>query len=652
MRSTLPPPVSLRSALPFLLSVLGCSGADETPGGGTQLNVAVQSELGDSELIRRVDAAAVLGDRFPSKADIESVAFQLPGRDLQEDPPRIASADVVSDPAGGSSRLEVTFAEGMPPRLKLLLDGRVSDLRDDGRDADRVEGDGVYAAWAPASWTELFETRGPRTAAEALRSPANRLRSGVFIDPARSLMITDLDVVNNGSRTSDPCTQLVTPSVANKPWTFGFLVTQMANTPVTNVSADAFVRGWLDSWRFATTINGDPVSPPVPSDATDRPNISVPEYLLRKWRLASRVRSDGTFDPNTNPALKMEKAPFRLLAIVPRFDLRRNNFFGEGSAGELRFVFGVLDLDGNTNLATDPREAFSRPCLALEGPSRNGGTDFRNSTVIFEYAVDKANEPEIIAWARAWVGLSGRDQSDPLYRSELQRLTDSVVKATLGRVKDRSNQSAIIRIRTNEAPSGAGPWHLREFAIPGARDSQGRLTYTNGKLNCGNSACVPRPATVKQTPADRHNGTRELVQWVLANESLILQENHKVPDLLPGGIRFLGGRAINPPGVVWGGPSLEGDVRHLFSLNTCNGCHSLETGTHFAHIESREFDAEARLSEFLMGAGQGNPLEVPDPVSGELRTFNEVEMRSADLRALDSGHVFPVMSFRSTTRTH
>jgi hypothetical protein len=464
-------------------------------------------------------------------------------------------------------------------------------------------------------------------------------------------MVTDLDVVNNGSRTSDPCSQLVTPSVATKPWTFGYLVNQMANTAVTNVSSDAFVRGWLDSWRFATTINGDPVSPPVANDDTGRPNISVPEYLLRKWRLASRVRSDGTFDPNTNPPLKMEKAPFRLLAIVPRFDLRRNSFFGEGTAGELRFVFGVLDLDANSNLATDPRSAFSGPCEALDGPSRFP-SDFRNSTVILEYAVDKATEADIVTWARAWVGLSGRDHSDPLYRGELQRLTDSVVKATLGKVKDRSNQSAIIRIRTNEAPGGAGPWHLREFAIPGTRNSQGRLVYTNGKLNCSNSACVPRPQTVKQTPADRHNGTKELAAWVLANENLILQENHKVPDVLSSGVRFLGGTAINPPGVVWGGPSLTGQVRHLFSLNTCNGCHSLETGSHFAHIESRRFHEEAVLSGFLIGAGDGNPLEVTDPVSGEVRTFNELDQRSADLRALDSGQVFPVMSFRSSTRTH
>jgi hypothetical protein len=186
MRSKPLVPSALRTVVPLVFSALACSGNGDAPGAAGEKEASVPSELGDGELMRRVDAATVLSNHFPSKADVESVAFQLPGRDLQEDPPRIASAEVVADPAGGASRLEVTFAERMPARLKLLLDGRINELQDDGQGADRVQGDGVYAAWSPASWAGLLDTRAPRVAAEAVQAPLDRLRSGVFIDPARS----------------------------------------------------------------------------------------------------------------------------------------------------------------------------------------------------------------------------------------------------------------------------------------------------------------------------------------------------------------------------------------------------------------------------------------------------------------------------------
>jgi hypothetical protein len=38
---------------------------------------------------------------------------------------------------------------------------------------------------------------------------------------------------------------------------------------------------------------------------------------------------------------------------------------------------------------------------------------------------------------------------------------------------------------------------------------------------------------------------------------------------------------------------MDEEVRHERSLNTCNGCHSAETNTHFAHVMSRAWDPRA-----------------------------------------------------------
>ncbi|HEY8944410.1 MAG TPA: hypothetical protein VIM73_09110, partial [Polyangiaceae bacterium] len=457
-----------------------------------------------------------------------------------------------------------------------------------------------------------------------------RLLANTIPHAPYSLVITDLNAVNDPARVSDPCTSYVTPSISTKEWSFGYLMTHMANQSATGKTPAAFARAWLDAWRNATTVNGDPVAPPVvqsPGFGWDSPaNISVPEYILRTWTRASRMRSDGTLDPNPNPALKMEKAPFRLLAIVNRPDLRKNSFFGEGSAGELRFVFGVLDSDP----AHSPWGSHCRP---LDTPLSQ--SDFRNTTVILEYAVDKSTQSAILDWARAWRDLTLLGPAEnPGYRDLLQSLTDSVVRAGAGAVKNRANGSALIRLRTNESVDSVN-WHLREFAID-------------------NSTRFLAPRTIKQTPAGRFNGSSLLRQYINSNSSAIIAETNVVPNSF-GGQSFLGGKAINQSGgVFWNASGISNpEARHKFSLNTCNGCHSVETGTFFAHIMSRHWEEEAPLSGFLSGIdpNSGAPMQAADPVNGQIRSFNEFERRVNDMATLLYGSSFAALSFQPTTRT-
>ena len=607
-----------------------------------------------------IDAATRVPASLLGETDLRSVALQIPGRDLAVQPPKVVSAEVIPADGDAEARLEVTFGEALPDVLKTVIDGKIAELRDDGREGDRASGDGVYTARVPAEWRRTFGTgRATSEAADFLQPPAITTRSGTLPEFSRSLLITDLGVVNNDARVSDPCLNYVTPSITAQEWSFGYMMNHMANTAMTGVSADTFARAWLSGWMNSTTINGDPVTPPKvlsPEPGWDSPyNVPVAKYIFDTWRLASRVRSNGTLDPNTNPALKMEKAPFRLLGIAFRPDLRKNSFFGEGSAGELRFIYGVLDLDKFKGLARDPRSAgWLTQCHPLDGPTSGG--DFMNTTVILEYAVDRARNADIINWGKDVSNLSNLgDQSESAYLDALQKLTDSVVRASLGKAKRRANESALIRIRTNEAATGAGPWHLREFGITAVRDSSDNLRYQNGKLVCtvgSTQYCVPKPQTVKQTPQETWNGSQTLASYAFQNEAAILAENYKVPEIFnapSGPVRLLGGKAINIGGrnTFWTMPAVDSDVRHKLSLNTCNGCHSRETNTVFAHVQSRTWPFPSELSAFLSGY-----LVVDDPITGEERTFSEPDNRALSLQALADGQILTMMNFQPTSRTH
>ncbi|MES2674637.1 MAG: hypothetical protein V4660_10375, partial [Pseudomonadota bacterium] len=64
------------------------------------------------------------------------------------------------------------------------------------------------------------------------------------------------------------------------------------------------------------------------------------------------------------------------------------------------------------------------------------------------------------------------------------------------------------------------------------------------------------------------------------------------------------------------------EVRHKFSLNTCDDCHAAETDTFFTHVNSNR-----SLSKFMTGT---TAPHVPDPVFGSsiTREFNDLARRN------------------------
>ncbi|MHC4392515.1 MAG: hypothetical protein ACYS22_14540 [Planctomycetota bacterium] len=280
-------------------------------------------------------------------------------------------------------------------------------------------------------------------------------------------MITDLSVVEDPTRTvwrtpvpgpvptSPTLSRTASTTVvatAAPAWSFGRIMQSLAGG---NDVSD-FCMNWLTSWEQPQLINGFNVAA--------RPQIR--NRIIDPW-----LQKSG----NTG-RLDMRHAPFRLLAIVNRIDLRANTLYGSGNAGEGRFVFGALDANGNQ--------------LAF--------------TVIFEFKLPARDFGEVKDWARRWHAL-GSIPFGPDYNAALQAITDDF---------SGPNHVRLGQLRTNEVAL-AGPWELREFII-------GR----SGQL---------QPTTVKNNPDASFNQSTEMADMINQNAAAIIAGRFAVPANLNGG---------------------------------------------------------------------------------------------------------------------
>ena len=423
------------------------------------------------------------------------------------------------------------------------------------------------------------------------------------VDPGKSLLITDLSVVNDPDRTWDPfnpdAVSYIDPATGRpRKWTFGFLMEEMCNSSLTGVDPKIFVRRWIDHFEQFQTINFD--------DVPDRQG-DVQAALIDKWEAANLAEG---LDP-----LDLKNAPFRLTAIVNRVDLRSASGYAAGDGGECRFVFCAYDLDTGAH---------------------------KPMTVIFEYGVPLGTCVQIKNWAQQWQQLSGLEfvSVDPnsTFNANLEDLTDVVALANADPAKP--NGSAINQLRSNNfIERFTLPWTMREWQITGAGVAPNHLTAV----------------TTKQTPADSKMGTSDLANYLNTFETDILAGSHSVPLTFPGATPFLSGKSQVPtPGFFWNAAGIaNNEVRHHFSLNTCNGCHGGEAGAQlptvgglpldpvtgngatgpsssapsFVHIAERNADVQSHLSRFLTGTGTA----LSDPVTGVPRVFDDLTRRAADL---------------------
>lgn len=419
--------------------------------------------------------------------------------------------------------------------------------------------------------------------------------------PERNLMITDTSVVTDISRTFDPCDVDGDGNLGNVNgvWSFKTLMANMANTAMTGITVQQFTHDWLLNWMSNQTVNSFTI------DA--RTTI---QNFFPGW--------DGV----NAATLDMNSLSFRLLAIVNRMDLAEALNYGAGNPGETRLVFGLVD-------------QTSGSCHAFG----NTGAA-RQMTAIFEYGDVENSCNALKSRAQQWLDLDLLPAfPSPAYNAALQALTDSVTVANAE--PSKPNGSAINQVRSNEIALSS-PWQLREFA-----------------LEAPFSSLVS--ATIKQTPdpgfpvPNFRFGSPVTAAFWEANANDILCEKHSVPDSFMGN-PFLGSHADYGFGTFWdaptnpvslpisfptchktnvtgGTPTVNGEVRHKFSLNTCDDCHSGETNTVFTHVNPGT--SPATLSAFLTGAvGPGaNPVNDPggEPVQ---RSFDDLTRRGQVLEDL------------------
>jgi hypothetical protein len=317
-------------------------------------------------------------------------------------------------------------------------------------------------------------------------------------------------------------------------WHIGEVVKQLLGGNPTPAQVEAFFRNWVQNWQVETRFaSGDTVSP--------RPDFNL---VLTEWKQASEARGVEGLD--------LSIAPFRLIGITNRLDLR--NPLVAGDAGEARLVFALLE------------RSTDRP--------QDASVNARPFTLIFEYKISVGSDSDISRWARLWHDLAG--QSGDSYVRSLAQIT---------RMFTHRNQGGFIQARlgqarTNEIAFG-NPWELREFNLQPAQGGAGaRLVMVD----------------VKKTPKITANNSSDLNRFVSSlSLDAIIKNNYEIPANLKGVKAHVAGS-----GPQW---TVGGDAQkaRAFNVNTCNGCHSSDQNVidGFYHISPFQPLGQAAMSNHL-----------------------------------------------------
>lgn len=545
------------------------------------------------------------------------------------------------------------------PAFNLDAGNALLSFSDDGKNYDEKAGDGIYTARIPANIKAFrneavqmmqqmklsgqkayrFEHRAMLVERNLPDFKAERLdkfnavsiaglttpTSNKLIDSLRknSIFITDLRVVEDPERTWNPCTQT---GNLNGAWSFKTLFQQLASPSPDKIATDQqlsdFVKNWLGSFAKNRIINGDTVLA----------RKKVQQLLINPWLDKSQKAG------NPSGFLDMRFAPFKLTSILNRFDLRER--FSGIPAGEARFTFCLINNDCTQSLPF---------------------------TFVVEYGVPKQDFcDQLQDWAIQWFNLKNLDLGSAAYNQALQNITDQFTKS--GQSANKANQNCLNTVRTNDRAFSPLPVisEFREF-----------------RLNKKNHQLVP--STVAQIPADKYNAqvsnpdVELLVKYINERRDSISNDTYWIPNtydgefFLAGAAHILGnplGDARTMPVYHWNGTSQRQTTtfirntmtRHVFSLNTCTGCHSGELQTNFFHVEPVFFGSEAGLSGFLTGRPQTGAFDAdldsendsmmvvdaslrPEE-SPMIRMFNDILRRAKDLKQIATGSCGDVFQVR------
>ncbi len=332
----------------------------------------------------------------------------------------------------------------------------------------------------------------------------------------KELMITDLRVVKDAR------------AMNMGPWSWGHAMTVMAGQNDPQVFVKKLVESWMTNQNVGGTL--------VPA------RTKMETLVLAPWRNRS---APGKYD--------LDKAPFELLAIVYRPDLRRQGSFGV-DAGEGRLVYGVKGPNGEALLMT----------------------------MILEFRLPIREGQRAENWAQLWHSLGSYDLGSAGYNAKLEEISNRFAGPTAR--AGALNGSDLHQARTNELAlvlDEGGLWELREFHL----ESDGFLY----------------PAMTALTPDLSLNGTSTLATFINQNARAIEDGTHNVPVKFRSQPFKAGSTIVPTETFVWNAPGVAASTLEQFSINTCNGCHAGNTGTRFLHVVPR-FDPTqpASLSNFVI----------------------------------------------------
>lgn len=395
----------------------------------------------------------------------------------------------------------------------------------------------------------------------------------VAVDRDRSLMIRDLRVIEDPKRTVNPCNRASDDNM-NKIWGFGFLMKEMAKR--SGVSTQEFVESWLRSWSEKQTIRAKDGT--LLDEISDHAGFALRHGVIKDWR-----RRSGGHE------LDLRIAPFRLLSIIYRPDLAKSSpLLGpdHNNAGELRFVFGMmrtfdLNHDGDSN-------DWFETCNSIE------------ASVILEYKVPAFGCEMSKSWANEIIHLSELPLGSEKYNSTLARLSYATIRS--GANKHRPNASALGQLRTNEIGLSSF-WEMREFHLDAESGLLKQTTVEDSPRHHGQlfsrTHNTPSPASLR--------GKSIMVNEIKENLASILAGRYKVPEISDHGDPLLGG-AVTLLGAFGRFESHalksrdERAARFSIGVNSCDGCHTAETGTLFYHIFPNRPGKPTRYSAYLQNS--------------------------------------------------
>ena len=335
------------------------------------------------------------------------------------------------------------------------------------------------------------------------------------VDKQKYLLINSKEIVNDEART-----RFIPGDSTKGAWSFVGLMAQIAPA---GADLEEFIVSWLNNWSAVKQLNGFSVTP----------------------RDVSRILNDW---PRDNAGkLDLSQAPFRLLAISNRIDMR-SSVAADKRAGILNFVFGLYD--------QKPGSTYGLPL---------------KFNVSFEFEM-RTEVHSLIDWTLLWYKLGQANSSSLTYNSSLESITRD---ATYRNAKiTKIVQSPFVNIRTEDFQFGNNG-EFREFSL----NLEGRLAQS----------------PLKQTPDVSFNTDRklELVQWINDNLSTVGSNKFEVKK------EFLAGSSTVPASSWLSDADLSPVARSNFAMATCTGCHQSETRNSGIHVANRKADESSQISPFL-----------------------------------------------------